>query len=431
MRNSARGSHALQRIWGGLRARSQLLSNFSYMTLLESVVLLFPLLLYPYLTRVLGKYTYGWVIMAQVFAGYFTKFVDFGFRSVSARWISAYREHKPILGRILGSVLLFRLFLWCAALVVFSIIIFSVNRFRVHWLLFLMAYLQTFEILLYPQFFFQGIEKMKYISIIGIGTRTLAALSILFFVHSAGDDYIVPLSSGVAAVIAGVVSLVIIRCVERVNFLHFSPRVLRLLLVDAWTSFITDMVTLVKDKFNYFIVAASLGVEEVVIYDLGLKFLTLLTKPAGIITTVLFPRVARGREHRLIWQGAVIVQAVTLLSFVSVVIFLPWIANFFVPGITNIFEVGLFSSYALLLALTSYFYYCSMIAFGYVKQIFYSILYTTGAYLVALGLFYWIGLLQSIVWLVVLAGVGYFTEFIYSSFFTLRHMPFKREYLRF
>lgn len=76
----------------------------SYITVFQVFVVLVPLAIYPYLVRVLGKELYGYVITAQVVASYASVFVNFGFRTVSARFVSIYREDKEKLSEILSSV---------------------------------------------------------------------------------------------------------------------------------------------------------------------------------------------------------------------------------------------------------------------------------------------------------------------------------------
>lgn len=66
--------------------------NLSFITILQVFVMLVPLVTYPYLIRVLGKELYGYVITAQVVASYCSVFVNFGYRSVSARFVSLNRN---------------------------------------------------------------------------------------------------------------------------------------------------------------------------------------------------------------------------------------------------------------------------------------------------------------------------------------------------
>ena len=66
----------------------KLISNFSYLTILEVFILIAPLITYPYLVKVLGRDLYGWVITAQVTASYCSVLVDFGFKRISARHIA-------------------------------------------------------------------------------------------------------------------------------------------------------------------------------------------------------------------------------------------------------------------------------------------------------------------------------------------------------
>ena len=90
----------------------KLLTNFSWLTILEVFILVAPLLTYPYLVRVLGLKLYGWVITAQVTASYCTVLIDFGFRRISARHIATNLNNPLKMGEVVSSILLLRSGLW-------------------------------------------------------------------------------------------------------------------------------------------------------------------------------------------------------------------------------------------------------------------------------------------------------------------------------
>ena len=190
-----------------IKKNKVLVENFSYISALQIFLLLSPLITYPYLVRVLGRELYGWVITAQVIAGYCSLIVDFGFKSVSAKHVSIYRENKDKLSEILSSVLLVRFLLWFFCFIVYTIIVYQIDSYREHIWLFLFSFGITFNELLFPQFFFQGIEKMKYIAILNIGIRLFFLLLIFIVVKETEDYVIVPLLSSIGYFLGGVVSL--------------------------------------------------------------------------------------------------------------------------------------------------------------------------------------------------------------------------------
>lgn len=56
-----------------------ILANFSYLSLLQVFAILFPLLTYPYLLRVIGLELYGVIIFAQSIINYVSLVINFGF----------------------------------------------------------------------------------------------------------------------------------------------------------------------------------------------------------------------------------------------------------------------------------------------------------------------------------------------------------------
>ena len=106
-----------------LKRHSVLFENFTYISILQIFVMLAPLITYPYLVRVLGSDLYGWVITAQIVASYCSILVDFGFKRVSARHISVFRDNKEKLSEIMSTILTLQAILWLFCLGIYIIVI--------------------------------------------------------------------------------------------------------------------------------------------------------------------------------------------------------------------------------------------------------------------------------------------------------------------
>ena len=83
-----------------------LFSNFSNLSVLYSLNLLIPFIIYPYLIRVLGSETYGLVIYAQAIITYFVILIGFGFNLSGVKLVSKNRNNKQELGKIISSILI-------------------------------------------------------------------------------------------------------------------------------------------------------------------------------------------------------------------------------------------------------------------------------------------------------------------------------------
>ena len=62
-----------------LSRNKTVLANFSYLSLLQVFTILFPLLTYPYLLRVIGLELYGVIVFAQTIINYVSLVINFGF----------------------------------------------------------------------------------------------------------------------------------------------------------------------------------------------------------------------------------------------------------------------------------------------------------------------------------------------------------------
>ena len=137
-----------------------------------------------------------------------------------ARKVAVYKEDKVLLSRIVSSTYLCKLILWLICLVVYLLIISLVPFFKDYYWVYVLSFLLTFNELLLPIWFFQGIEKMKYITIVNLSARLLFVVAIFLFVREREDYLIVPLLNGFGAILAGCLSLYIVLGKERIKIVR-------------------------------------------------------------------------------------------------------------------------------------------------------------------------------------------------------------------
>lgn len=389
------------------------IENFSYITLLEIFLLIAPLITYPYLVRVIGMELYGVVITAQVLASYASKIIDFGSNSVCAKHVSINRHNKDMLSEIVCSVLTVRAALWVLILLMYIIIVLSVPSYREHFILFFLSYGLTFNDVLFPQYFFQGIEKMKYSTIINISVKLFFICLVFFFVKEPSDYLYVPLLYTIGYAGAGIFALYTIFYKMHMSFFLPKGSTMKVYVLDSLPLFATDLICTVKDKFSYFLLGPLAGMGSVVVYDLGLKINTLLTKPVQIISTVLFPRFAKNRNIEMIKKVAWIVTLISVLLVILTNIFLPWIVKFFIEEEVDLITLRVFTIAPILVSISSFITSNLFVAFGHNRYVLYSIIITTSTYIVSLLFILFTHRTNNIYSFVVIALLSYFVEFVY------------------
>lgn len=405
---------------GKINKNIVLLQNFSYISLLQLFSMLMPLIIYPYLVRILGGELYGWVILAQVIASYCSIIVDFGFKKVCAKYVSIYRNDKAKLSNIMSSILILRLFLWIISFIVYIIIISIVNDYYRSWLLFFFSFFVTFNELLFPQFYFQGIEKMKFITIITMFIRLLSLILIFVFVKQKADYLLVPLMLSISYLIGGMVSLYIIFFKDKLRFVFPKYGDLKFYFLDALPIFMTDAICTIKDKLNYILLGNFLGGSSIVIFDLGTKFSNVLLKPVEVLNTVLFPKIAKERNLSFIKKIAMLILLLNVLLVIVFNVFLPEIVLLFIPGSIDLWPIRIYTLVPIILGLSSYISSNVLISLGYNKYLLYSIVFTTFIYLFILFFMYINDYLNSVFSFILLSVLSYFGELIFRLLMAIR-----------
>ena len=273
-----------------------LIKNFSYLSALQVFNMVLPLITYPYLIRVLGKETYGLIVFAQAVTGYLLILVGFGFNISATKEVSIHRDDKNKLSEIVSSVLLIKGGLFLLSMIVISALVFIVPQARDYKALFFLTMWMCLYDVIFPIWYFQGIEQMKYITYITLITRLTFLALIFVLIHSPGDYLFVPAISGVGALLAGAVSLYVIFAKHGVRFKIQPFSRLKFYFKDSVPVFVSNVSIRLYVSTNKVIVGAFLGMGEVAYYDLAEKITTVLKIPQSILSQSIFPKISKEKN---------------------------------------------------------------------------------------------------------------------------------------
>lgn len=398
---------------GLLKRNKVIFENFSYLTLFQVLSLIFPLITYPYLVSVLGKELYGLVITAQVLSGYCAIIVQFGFPLISAKHIAINKENKEELSRIMSAILCSQAILLIVSFVLYMGLICLIPSYREHFLLFFYSFFLVLQSILFPQFYFQGVEKMKFVTIIQLIFQ-LFFIALLFVVIKERADYIyVPLLQSIGFVIGGGVALYLIFIKDGIKFKIPKYSDIKFFSKDALPIFSTDVICTIKDKLNYLLLGSMVSMSQVVIYDVGAKIHALMMKPNGIILTVIFPKMAKDKDDKQFKKIGWIVFGIIVFLYGVINLFLHPIVLYFIGEEIDLLPIRIFVICPLFLGVSQYFARCFFIARGYNKHILYSIIITTFVYIVSLIIFYIMGQLNTVTTFVMLTLLSFVAELLY------------------
>ena len=156
----------LNKLKKAVSQNKRIISNFSYLSVLQLFNILSPLIAYPFLIKALGKETYGLVIFAQAVVGYLVILVAFGFNITATKKVSIHRDDKNKLSEIISSVLIVKTALLVISFLMMSGMLIYIEQAKNYETLFFLTMWMVLYDVIFPQWYFQGIEKMKYITYI-------------------------------------------------------------------------------------------------------------------------------------------------------------------------------------------------------------------------------------------------------------------------
>ena len=326
-------SHISKYFSSKIKENKTVLTNFSYLTLLQVFTLLGPLIAYPYLVRTIGLHLYGIVIYAQVLVSYISLIVDFGFNSIGAKDVASNRDNRDTISEIVSSIQLNKLIIWFICLIIYLIVICFVPFFKDHRFLYICSFFITFNELLFPVWFFQGIEKMKYTTYINIFVKLMFILLIFIVIKNETDYIYIPLLNSLGALVAGLFSFYVIVKKEHVKIVFVPISKLIYYLKESFSLFISIISVRLYLNINKLVVGTCLGMSEVAIYDLGEKIATAMKIPIGMIGQATFPKIARERNIRYINKLMYIVVGLAILGYLILFLFAPLIVEIFIGEI--------------------------------------------------------------------------------------------------
>lgn len=392
---------------------TRLIENISFIAFLQFFNVIAPLITYPYLIRVLGMDKYGIIITAQVLVGYFSLIINFGTDGVCSKYVSLYRDNLPMLSKIYSSLLYFRTFIWGIGLALYILLILLIPLYRENFLIFLVTYGMTFTELLFSQYFFQGLEKMKFSTLINISTKLLFICLIFIFVKSDDDILMVPVLYSVGYLVGGIFAVFLVLKNVGVKLCKVDRNALKIMIKESLPIFASDMIMTIKDRLNILIMGGCIGTASVVIYDFAMKLVVLILKPSEIIRVALFPRAAKDRSIVLAKKSGLFIFIITASLILLLNIFLKPIAFLFLGDNANMLPIRLLSLAPLIICVGTYISSNVFVAYGYNKFVLNSIIYTTICYIVLLSLFWTIGFTSSIYGFVIISLSSYAVELVY------------------
>jgi polysaccharide transporter, PST family len=184
--------------------RKLVINNAAYLSALQFVTYLLPIIVVPYLFRVIGPEKFGLLAFAGAFTQYFVILTDYGFSVSATKEISLCGNSQKKIEAAFSSVMAVKFILTILSMAIVTLFVCLIPKFQNDWLVYLLNFGVVLGSVLFPNWFFQGREKMKYITALNIISGVMVTVFILSFVKNTSDYIFVPLINSLGALLTGV-----------------------------------------------------------------------------------------------------------------------------------------------------------------------------------------------------------------------------------
>lgn len=267
------------------------LENFVSLSTLQDLNYLLPIIIPPYLIRVISPEKFGLIAFAQAFMQYFMILTDYSFNISATREIALCKTDKQKMCSIFSSVITVKCILAAASFTIFIAIVASVPKFRGDWLVYLLSFGSVIGNTLFPVWFFLGKEKMIYISAINIVGGILYVLSVFMLINNPLDYLYVPLLISLYFIFSGVLGLYIAFRKFGLEFVLQSYRNIRQGLKAGWDVFISIVAINAYTTTRVFAVGLLTNNTITGYYSIAERIANFIqTFPLDSLSWALYPR---------------------------------------------------------------------------------------------------------------------------------------------
>jgi PST family polysaccharide transporter len=109
---------------------SKLIKNTLFLSLVQAVNFVFPLITIPYISRIIGPEGYGIFNYSTAFIGYFTLLIAYGFDLTGTRKIAKADGNKNVINTVISEVLSARILLFLFSIILFVIALYFLGQFK-------------------------------------------------------------------------------------------------------------------------------------------------------------------------------------------------------------------------------------------------------------------------------------------------------------
>lgn len=280
-------------------AKSKVVKNIVYMTFVQFANYIAPLFILPYLSRVIGLDGVGIVAITLSMSALAFILTDFGFAISSPAWIAQNSKCKEEISIYITNVVAIKcglIFIACAIFVVHAYFFDSIlSDWKIGILILFIFISQGFQM----TWIFQGLEKMKNITICTVITKGTYLIFVMIFVEKSNGVSTTIACFLVSNILSTLIGFTLIRK-EGIYFTGISFITAKSIFKSNISFFLSRVAVGVYSNASTLIVGSFAGIHQAALYSSAEKLYQGITSLSAPVSQALYPHLAKTKDVKLL-----------------------------------------------------------------------------------------------------------------------------------
>lgn len=272
--------------------------NFIMNAILTMSSFIFPLITFPYVSRILLPEGTGKVSFATSLISYFAMFAQLGIPTYGIRACAKVRDNKEELTRVAQELVIINLIMSIISYAALTIALVFVPRLRAERVLYAIVSLTIIFNVIGMEWLYKALEQYTYITIRSIIFKFVALVAMFAFVHQKEDYVVYGAITLIAASGSSIFNLINAHkfiCMRPVGKYHFKRHFKPIAVFFAMSCATTIYTHLDTVMLGFMKTDTDVGY-----YNAAVRIKTILVSIVTSLGVVLLPRAAYYIEHKMI-----------------------------------------------------------------------------------------------------------------------------------
>lgn len=273
--------------------KSKSIQNFIFLITIQASNIVITLISMPLLIQSIGVDGFGLVNLSLSVIILANILVGFGYNLSGPREVALHQNDKETLSHLVSNIVFSKVLMALLATLGIVVAVFGLNMFREYQWILLFSVLLLFSEATLPLWFFQGLEKMKLISIANVFSKLLYLMGIVLFIQKPESAKWVNFIMGAAGLGINILLLLYIHYELQIKF--YKPRFVQLFtsLKDNGLLFLSNIATHISVNGGLIVLSFFSTAEILGMFSLAERISMVLRMFPSMVIHSIYPNTSK------------------------------------------------------------------------------------------------------------------------------------------